>query len=194
MSHAVRVVGWVSGSPDFTDYIGGPESDIGGDFKVQTLTRRLVGTAYERAGAGPEEIQVAQVHDPFGPLVDTSVLIDYFGARDNRESRILDYLLAEGPPPAIAPIIVQEYLQGLTVAEEFDLARSDLENFFQLPPPDYRLHLEAAESHRWMRRRGVTVPTIDTLIITVARAEGSPLLTRDRWQKELARFLDVQFV
>ncbi len=118
--------------PDFIYYIGGPESDIRGDFKGQTLTRKLVRTAYEWVGAGPEEIQGAQVHDLFGPLVDTSVFIDSFGARDNRESRILDYLLAEGLLPATAPIIVQEYLQDLTVAEEFDLARSYLENFFQL--------------------------------------------------------------
>lgn len=65
LSQAVRVAGWASGSPDSTDYAGGPGSDIGGDFKGQTLTRRLVRTAYERAGIGPEDIRVAQVHDPF---------------------------------------------------------------------------------------------------------------------------------
>ncbi len=76
LSRAVRVAGWASGSPDYTDYIGGPGSDIGGDFKGQTLSRRLVRTAYERAGAGPEEIRVAQVHDPFtlAALVDLESL------------------------------------------------------------------------------------------------------------------------
>ncbi len=65
MSRSVRVIGWAAGSPDYTDYVGGPGSDIGGDFKGQSLTRRLVRTAYERAGVGPEDIRVAQVHDPF---------------------------------------------------------------------------------------------------------------------------------
>ncbi len=76
LNRSVRVAGWASGSPDYTDYIGGPGSDIGGDFKGQTLTRRLVGTAYERAGAGPEEIRVAQVHAPFtlASLVDVESL------------------------------------------------------------------------------------------------------------------------
>ncbi len=128
----------------------------------------------------------------FGPLVDTSVLIDYFGGIDNREIRVLDYLLTQGPPPATAPVIVQEFLQGLIVSEEFDLARRDLENFYQLSPPDYQLHLRAAESHLRMKRRRVTVPTIDTLIVTMARGAGFSLLTRDRRQKELARFLGVQ--
>ena len=130
----------------------------------------------------------------FGPLVDTSVLIDYFGAIDNRETEFLDKLLEQGPPPASAPIIVQEYLQGLTNSEELALARADLENFHQLPPPDYELHLGAAESHRKMRRRGVTVPTIDTLIVAIAQGADCPLLTRDRRQRELARFLGVRLM
>lgn len=76
LSRAVRVAGWASGSPDFTDYGGGPGSDIGGDFKAQTLTRRLVRVAYEQAGVGPEDIRIAQVHDPFtlASLVDIESL------------------------------------------------------------------------------------------------------------------------
>lgn len=127
----------------------------------------------------------------FGPLVDTGVLIDFFGGIDRRETAILDRLLAQGPPPVTAPIIVQEYLQGLTEPEEFALARADLENFHQLPPPDYELHLRAAEIHVRMRRRGVTVPTIDTLIVTMALVSGCFLLTRDARQQELSRFIRV---
>ena len=48
-----------------------------------------------------------------GPLVDTSVLIDYFDGIDCRESTVLDKPLEQGPPPTTATIIVQEYLQGL---------------------------------------------------------------------------------
>lgn len=127
----------------------------------------------------------------FGPLVDTGVLIDFFGGIDRRETAILDRLLAQGPPPVTAPIIVQEYLQGLTEPEEFALARADLENFHQLPPPDYELHLRAAEIHVRMRRRGVTVPTIDTLIVTMALVSACFLLTRDARQQELSRFIRV---
>lgn len=130
----------------------------------------------------------------FGPLVDTSVLIDYFGAIDSRETEFLDKLLEQGLPPATAPIIVQEYLQGLTNSDELALARADLENFHQLPPPDYELHVDAAESHMKMRRRGVTVPTIDTLIVAIAQGADCSLLTRDRRQRELARFLGVRLM
>ena len=130
----------------------------------------------------------------FGPLVDTSVLIDYFGGRDNRESEILGKLFDQGPPPATAPIIVQEYLQGLINLEEFALAQADLENFHQLSPSDYQVHLRAAEWHVRMKKRGVTMPTIDTLIVTIAQAAGCSLLTRDRRQREFARFQKVRLV
>src|SRR5687768_16942688 len=99
---------------------------------------------------------------------------------------------SKGPPPTTAAIIVQEYLQGLTEPTEFALAEADLEYFERLPPPDYSLHLVAAENHVKMRRRGITVPTVDTLIATMAQAAGCPLLTRDRRQKDLARFLKVK--
>lgn len=127
----------------------------------------------------------------FGPLVDTSVLIDYFGGVDSREAEILDKLLEQGPPPATAPIIVQEYLQGLTDPGDFALARADLKNFHQLSPPDYQVHLRAAEYHIRMKRRGITVPTIDTLIVTSARVADCSLLTRDGRQRDFARFLRV---
>jgi predicted nucleic acid-binding protein len=126
------------------------------------------------------------------PLVDTSVLIDYFNGIDCRECAILDKLLEQGPPPATAAIIVQEYLQGLTDATEFALAAADLECFDRLPPPDYSLHLIAAENHVKMRRKAVTIPTVDTLIVTMADAARCALLTRDVRQKDLARFLKVK--
>jgi predicted nucleic acid-binding protein len=126
-----------------------------------------------------------------GPLVDTSVLIDYFGGEENRESQILDNLLAQGPPPATCPIVMQEYLQGLTDPREFALARADLDNFDQLPPPDYQTHIRAAEFHVQLRRRGITVPTVDTLIVAMAKVAGRSLLTRDHRQRDLARSLQV---
>lgn len=124
-------------------------------------------------------------------LVDTSVLIDYFEGIDCRESAVLDKLLEQGPPPATAAIIVQEYLQGLIEPTEFALAEADLECFDRLPPPDYSIHLLAAENHVKMRSRGITVPTVDTLIVTMAHAAKCALLTRDGRQKDLARFLKV---
>lgn len=76
LSRAISVIGWAAGSPKWEDLVSGPGSDIGGDFRGGNLTRRLAPQAYERAGVGPEDINVAQVHDPFSMavLVDIEAL------------------------------------------------------------------------------------------------------------------------
>lgn len=64
-SRAIEIVTEASGSPDHTELDGGPGAHIGGDFKSGSLTRRIVKVAYEKAGLGPEDIDVAQCHSPF---------------------------------------------------------------------------------------------------------------------------------
>lgn len=76
MSRAVQVVGTECGTPQVEDLVGGPGSDIGGDFKGGNLTRRLAKRLYEKTGIGPEDIDVAQMHDPFAlaTMVDLEAL------------------------------------------------------------------------------------------------------------------------
>ena len=121
-----------------------------------------------------------------GPLVDTSVLIDYFGGTRNPETDALDRCLEEGPPPATAPVIVQEFLQGFPAPRDFQRADDWLGAFDRLESPDYDLHKTAARLHLALRRRGVMSSTVDALIVTMAAAAGRPLLTRDKIQKRLA--------
>jgi predicted nucleic acid-binding protein len=126
-----------------------------------------------------------------GPLVDTSVLIDYFGGRQTRETDLLDECLADGVPPATAPVIVQEFLQGFLRPAHIDTARLYLSQFERLAPPGYDAHAGAAALHQAARRKGHTIPTVDTLIVEMARRHGLPLLTSDDHQRRLARIADV---
>lgn len=118
-------------------------------------------------------------------LVDTSALIDYFDGARCREADVLDRLLAEGPAPTTAGIIVQEFLQGFR-PHQVDTARRALADFLRLDPPSYRTHEAAAQLHRRARKRGITASTVDTLIVQLAAEHGLPLLTRDRVQAALA--------
>lgn len=72
----IEIVAAACGSPDAGDLVSGPGADIGGDFKTGRLTRRLAAELYERAGVGPDDIDVAQMHDPFAfaTLVDLEAL------------------------------------------------------------------------------------------------------------------------
>jgi predicted nucleic acid-binding protein len=126
-----------------------------------------------------------------GPLVDTGVLIDYFGGVHNAEADLLDELLEHGPPPATAPIILQEFLQGFTKPRDFEQARLCLEPFDHLDPPGYDQHRRAAELHVGLKRKGLTTSSADALIVASARAAGRPLLTRDKAQRALAEHAGV---
>jgi predicted nucleic acid-binding protein len=63
-----------------------------------------------------------------------------------------------------------------------------------LPPPGYDTHHDAAALHRQARRRGETIPTVDTLIVEMARAARLPLLTADAHQRRLAALADVDLL
>jgi predicted nucleic acid-binding protein len=131
---------------------------------------------------------------PEGPLIDTSVLIDYFGGVASAETAALDDLLTTGPVPCTAPVIVQEFLQGFTTARDLAAARRVLGALDRLEPPDYALHEQAAASFTRLRRRGETMSGADILIVTMAARWGCALLTRDRQQARAAAFLGVALV
>lgn len=56
----ITIAGWASGTPEYQP-VG-----VGGDV-AEGFVARLAHEAYERAGVGPEDIGVAQVHDAFSP-------------------------------------------------------------------------------------------------------------------------------
>ncbi len=126
-----------------------------------------------------------------GPLVDTSVLVDYFRGSANAETAMLDLLLEQGIAPSVTPVIVQEVLQGYQVERDSDAARKSLASFDEVPPPGYDVHRRAARLFREGRRAGITSSTVDALIVAVAIEYDLPLLSRDDVQRRLARFAGV---
>lgn len=126
-----------------------------------------------------------------GPLVDTSVLVDYFRGADTGETALLDLLLEQGIAPAVTAVIVQEVLQGYQLERDADAARRSLASFDELPPPGYDVHRRAARLYREGRRAGITSSTVDALIVAVAIEHDRPLLSRDTVQRRLALFAGV---
>ena len=120
-------------------------------------------------------------------LVDTSALVEYFGGRVSPEGDLLRLFFDEGPPPATAPIIVQEFLQGFSRPSDVARARDYLQRFRQLPAPEYAVHERAAALHRELRKKGLTAGTADALIVAIAEAAAVPVLTADALQVRLCR-------
>ena len=121
-----------------------------------------------------------------GPLVDTGVLIDYFGGIRNAESDLLDDLLEHGPPPGTAPIIVQEFLLDSRSPGISNGPGSASSRSISVEPPDYDVHRSAAALHVGLKRKGLTTSSADALIVASAESAGRPLLTRDKAQRALA--------
>jgi predicted nucleic acid-binding protein len=126
--------------------------------------------------------------------VDTSVLIDYFSGVPSAAADALDDVLARGPVPSTAPVIVQEFLQGFSTARDLREGRRILRAFHRLVPPDYDLHERAARWHVRMRARGETMSSVDVLVVTIAARWRCGLLTGDRQQRLAAATMGVRLI
>ena len=94
--------------------------------------------------------------------------------------RRLDQLLGR-EPLVLGDIVLTEVLQGFRRETDFRKARQLLGAFEVVNVLNADRAVRAAENHRSLRRRGITVrKTIDTLIATCCIDEGFWLLHADR--------------
>jgi predicted nucleic acid-binding protein len=114
-------------------------------------------------------------------LVDTSVWIEYLGSRPGVAAQRLDELAATGAPFALAPVILQEILQGARSEREFARLRRNLcSQRFLYPLDPIESHVAAADIYARCRRAGLTIrSTIDCLIAQIAIENQAALLHRD---------------
>lgn len=113
-------------------------------------------------------------------IVDTTVWIDYFQGRSNRQTDFLDRELAR-QPLGLLDLILCEVLQGLDSDREFSSVLSKFRHFDIFDSGGDALAIEAARNYRRLRARGQTVrKTIDCLIATYCISHRHVLLHRDR--------------
>lgn len=113
-------------------------------------------------------------------LVDTSIWSLALRRRQIQpaEAGELSRLIAEGLVEIIGPIR-QEILSGISQPRQFELLRSQMEAFEDLPLT--RLHFEtAAEFNNRCRRHGIQGSHTDFLICAVAALEKISIFTADR--------------
>jgi Predicted nucleic acid-binding protein, contains PIN domain len=115
-------------------------------------------------------------------LVDTSVWINLFRNRHTGPTDRLHRLLDEQRSFAIAPVILQEVLQGAADEREFALLNEYFSTQRVLTSEDpLSTHANAARLYFDCRRRGFTPrSSIDCLIARTAVEHGVPLLHDDR--------------
>lgn len=112
-------------------------------------------------------------------LVDTSAWAEFLNGTNSLEARAVDRLLAGEDDVVTCGLVAAEVFQGIR------RDREELEAFFRkmtfLEPAGIATYLKAADLHRALRRRGVTIrSTIDCLLAVLAAENGCDLLFRDR--------------
>lgn len=110
-------------------------------------------------------------------LVDTSIWIEYFNHRHSEGGAEIETLLKEGRV-VLAGIVLTELLQGAKIKKDFDAI---LDSVVALPFLDATLTtwIEAGRISYSLRREGVTVPTTDLIIASLAIENNCFLFSLD---------------
>jgi predicted nucleic acid-binding protein len=112
-------------------------------------------------------------------ILDTSVLIDYFGNYSNPQTDWLDRQLSLRRI-GITSLVLTEGLQGIRDEVQFTTTLKALSQFqvFEIGSND--LAVQSARNYRTLRGLGVTIrSTIDCLVATFCIEEDHELLHRD---------------
>jgi predicted nucleic acid-binding protein len=115
-------------------------------------------------------------------VVDSSVWIDFFNARDSAASDELDRLLDDGHTRLVVPdLVLYEVLRGFHHERAMRQARQLLQTLSIESCGGEDLALAAAEHYRHLRARGITVRSaIDVLIAAFCIECDYLLLHSDR--------------
>jgi len=115
-------------------------------------------------------------------LVDTSVWVNYLRGDTTPQVRALKDLLSGEEIVGIAPIILQEILQGADSAERFETWRKYFADLFCYMPRDpVESHVAAARLYQECRKAGKTPRSSnDCLIAQIAIENGLALVHNDR--------------
>ena len=121
-------------------------------------------------------------------VVDSSVWIDFFNARDSAARHELRRLLDDGGTRLVLPdLVLFEVLRGFREERALRQARLLLQTLHVEPCGGEDLALAAAEHYRHMRARGVTVRSgIDVMVAAFCIENDYLLLHSDRDYDALA--------
>jgi predicted nucleic acid-binding protein len=113
-------------------------------------------------------------------IVDSSVWIDFFNKVENPATNKLRAVLGR-QPVGVGDLILAEVLQGFRKDRDHARARDALLSLDVFDMLGTAAALEAAESYRTLRKKGLTVrKTTDAIIATFCIRHGHRLLHSDR--------------
>jgi len=123
-------------------------------------------------------------------LIDTSAWIESFRKSGNRglQQKIREVL--DSSLTATTNIIILELLQGCRDRKEYDAMKTRLESLEMLSISD-RVWETAYEAGYSLKKDGLTVPTVDLVIASIARTYDYKLVHHDRHFSLIAKRLNI---
>ncbi|MEZ0486129.1 type II toxin-antitoxin system VapC family toxin [Fibrella aquatica] len=98
-------------------------------------------------------------------LVDTTVWVDWFKGIDSPQTNRVAVYLAANHPIWIAPVIVQETLQGVRDDKQYELIRTSLLALNCFQADAFLTAIGAADLYRALRKKGVTIRKANDCLI-----------------------------
>lgn len=124
-------------------------------------------------------------------LVDTSVWIDFFAARNTAQVAVLESLIDQREDLCLCGVILTEILQGIRDDNQHEQTESILSNLIYLPMVRSTF-LFAADIYRTLRSRGITIRnSVDCMIAAVCIEHKAHLLHNDRDFDRIADVFDL---
>ncbi len=121
-------------------------------------------------------------------LVDTSAwIIAFRGDGDQNAKEFLKHKIAQGQV-ATTSLIILELIQGCKTEKERDQLRLDLESL-QILDINSNVWEQAYNTAFHLRKNGITVPTVDIILASLALEHNCLLLHFDRHFLMIARYL-----
>ncbi|NID11818.1 PIN domain nuclease [Fibrella aestuarina] len=98
-------------------------------------------------------------------LVDTTVWIDWFKGIDCPQTNRVAVYLRANHPIWVAPVIVQETLQGIRDEKEYELIKTSLLALNRFQADAFLNAIGAADLYRALRKKGVTIRKANDCLI-----------------------------
>jgi predicted nucleic acid-binding protein len=122
-------------------------------------------------------------------LVDSTVWIDFFAARQNPQTARLKQAIHDGDEICVCGCVWLEVLQGVRLEKEYVAIKNHFQKLSYLED-DCSTYELGAQIYRELRRDGITIRnSIDCLIAAVVIQHGVNFLEHDRDYK----FIDQHF-
>ena len=114
-------------------------------------------------------------------IFDTSVWIDFFRNKDNKQTQYLqDLVIINSESIYLTPTIIQEILQGLKSQKEFEDKKRVLFSFNILESKWLELSVSAAKLYFDLKKKGITIrKSNDCQIAQIAMANDCLLVHND---------------